>query len=43
MGPGGPISPRVDVVNGDVWPAWAGAGSMAAIGGYPTSRFQWAQ
>ncbi len=35
MGPSGPISPRVDVVNGDVWPAWAGAGSMAAISGYP--------
>ncbi len=35
MGPSGPVSPRADVVNGDVWPAWAGAGSMAAISGYP--------
>ena len=35
MGPSGPVSPRVDVVNGDVWPAWAGAGAMAAISGYP--------
>ncbi|MEC9143858.1 MAG: amidase family protein, partial [Pseudomonadota bacterium] len=35
MGPSGPVSPRADVVNGDVWPAWAGAGFMAAISGYP--------
>jgi len=35
MGPSGPVSPRADVVNGDVWPAWAGAGSMAAVSGYP--------
>ncbi|MDB2653473.1 amidase family protein [Luminiphilus sp.] len=35
MAPSGPVSPRADVVNGDVWPAWAGAGSMAAISGYP--------
>ena len=35
VAPSGPVSPRVDVVNGDVWPAWAGAGSMAAISGYP--------
>jgi len=33
--PSGPISPPVDVVNGDVWPAWAGAGAFAAIAGYP--------
>ena len=36
MGPSGPVSPRADVVNGDVWPAWAGAGSMAAVSGYPS-------
>lgn len=35
VGPSGPVAPRVDPVNGDVWPAWAGAGSMAAISGYP--------
>lgn len=35
IGPSGPVSPRVDVVNGDVWPAWAGAGSLAAVSGYP--------
>ncbi len=35
MGPSGPVSPRTDVLNGDVWPAWAGAGSMAAVSGYP--------
>lgn len=35
VGPSGPVSPRVDVVNGDVWPAWAGAGSLAAVSGYP--------
>ena len=23
------------MVNGDVWPAWAGAGSLAAVSGYP--------
>ena len=26
---------RVDAINGDVWPDWAGAGSVAAIAGYP--------
>ena len=26
---------RVDPVNGDVWPAWAGAGYLAAVAGYP--------
>jgi amidase len=35
VGPSGPISSRVDVANGDVWPPWAGAGSMAAVSGYP--------
>lgn len=35
MGPSGPVSPRADVVNGDVWPVWAGAGSLAAVSGYP--------
>ncbi|MEO1242681.1 MAG: amidase [Pseudomonadota bacterium] len=35
VSPSGPIAPRVDPVNGDTWPAWAGAGWMAAIAGYP--------
>lgn len=35
VSPSGPLSPRVDPVNGDVWPAWAGAGYLAAIAGYP--------
>lgn len=35
VSPSGPISPRVDHINGDVWPDWAGAGWMAAIAGYP--------
>jgi len=35
VSPSGPISPRIDPVNGDVWPNWAGAGWMAAIAGYP--------
>ncbi len=35
VSPSGPISPRVDPVNGDTWPAWAGAGYLAAIAGYP--------
>lgn len=35
VSPSGPISPRVDPVNGDVWPSWAGAGYLAAIAGYP--------
>jgi len=35
VSPSGPVSPRVDPVNGDVWPSWAGAGWMAAIAGYP--------
>lgn len=35
VGPSGPIAPRVDAINGDVWPAWAGSGGLAAIAGYP--------
>lgn len=35
VAPSGPVSPRVDAVNGDVWPEWAGAGSLSAIAGYP--------
>ena len=35
VAPSGPIAPAVDLINGDVWPAWAGAGYMAAIAGYP--------
>ena len=35
IAPSGPVSPRVDPVNGDVWPEWAGAGWAAAIAGYP--------
>lgn len=35
VAPSGPLSPRVDPVNGDNWPAWAGAGYLAAIAGYP--------
>ena len=35
VAPSGPLSPRVDPVNGDTWPAWAGAGYLAAIAGYP--------
>jgi amidase len=35
VSPSGPLAPRVDPVNGDVWPDWPGAGYMAAIAGYP--------
>ena len=35
VAPSGPIAPVVDLINGDVWPDWAGAGYMAAIAGYP--------
>ncbi|MDP1554032.1 MAG: amidase family protein, partial [Hyphomonas sp.] len=35
VAPSGPVAPRVDPVNGDVWPEWAGSGSMAAVAGYP--------
>ena len=35
VSPSGPLSSRVDPVNGDTWPTWAGAGYMAAVAGYP--------
>jgi len=35
VAPSGPVAPRIDPVNGDVWPDWAGAGWAAAIAGYP--------
>ena len=35
VSPSGPLSSRVDPVNGDTWPAWAGAGYLAAVAGYP--------
>lgn len=35
VSPSGPVAPRVDPVNGDVWPSWAGGGYLAAIAGYP--------
>lgn len=35
VAPSGPVAPRIDPVNGDVWPEWAGAGWAAAIAGYP--------
>lgn len=35
VSPSGPLPGRIDPVNGDVWPAWAGAGYLAAIAGYP--------
>lgn len=35
VSPSGPVAPRVDPVNGDVWPSWAGAGYLAAVAGYP--------
>jgi amidase len=35
IAPSGPVAPRVDPVNGDVWPEWAGAGWAAAVAGYP--------
>ena len=35
VAPSGPVSPRVDPINGDTWPSWAGAGYLAAIAGYP--------
>ena len=33
--PSGPVAGRIDPINGDVWPDWAGAGYLAAIAGYP--------
>lgn len=35
VAPSGPVAPRIDPVNGDVWPEWVGAGWMAAQAGYP--------
>ncbi len=35
VSPSGPVASRIDPVNGDVWPNWAGAGWMAAVAGYP--------
>lgn len=35
VAPSGPVAPPRDAINGDVWPAWAGAGWMAAAAGYP--------
>jgi amidase len=35
VSPSGPIPGRVDPINGDVWPSWAGAGYLAAVAGYP--------
>ncbi len=35
VSPSGPLAPRFDPVNGDVWPNWAGMGSLAAVSGYP--------
>ena len=35
VAPSGPVVPRIDPANGDVWPSFPGAGSMAAIAGYP--------
>jgi amidase len=35
VAPSGAITPRVDPINGDVWPSFPGAGGMAAIAGYP--------
>ena len=36
IAPSGPVVPRVDPINGDVWPnSWPGFGSYAAQAGYP--------
>ncbi len=35
VSPSGPVVPRVDPVNGDVWPRFPGAGGIAARAGYP--------
>ena len=36
VAPTGPVVPRVDPINGDVWPdSWPGFGSYAARAGYP--------
>jgi amidase len=35
ISPSGPLSSRIDPLNGDTWPDWAGIGYLAAIAGYP--------
>jgi len=35
VSPSGVVASRIDPVNGDVWPDWAGGGYLAAIAGYP--------
>ncbi len=36
IAPSGPVVPRVDPINGDIWPSnWPGYGSHAARAGYP--------
>lgn len=35
VSPSGIVASRIDPVNGDVWPEWAGGGYLAAIAGYP--------
>lgn len=35
VAPTGPVAPRLDPINGDVWPDFPGVSSMAAIAGYP--------
>jgi amidase len=36
IAPTGPVVPRVDPINGDIWPqSWPGYGSYAAQAGYP--------
>ena len=35
VAPSGVPSPRIDPVNGDVWPPFVGIGWMAAVAGYP--------
>jgi len=35
ISPSGPVAGRIDPINGDVWPSWAGAGYLAAVAGYP--------
>lgn len=35
VSPSGPVAPRVDPINGDVWPPFPGAGGWAAVAGYP--------
>ena len=35
VSPTGVVASRIDPVNGDVWPDWAGGGYLAAVAGYP--------